>query len=102
MCKQEAVAVDCEHGKEEASTVQAGGHGKRPEADRFPWRGVAILLTCNLAEPIVMAMVFPVAPYMVADWVPADEVGSWAGLLTSAYNLCSSMRPAASLRVSHS
>ena len=104
MCRQEAVeeAVDCERGKEEASTSQAGGHVKRPEEDRFPWRGVAILLTCNLAEPIVMAMVFPVAPYMVSDWVPTDEVGSWAGLLTSAYNLCSSMRPAASLRVSHS
>ena len=55
----------------------------------MPWFGVFILISCNLVEPIVMAMLFPIAPYMVADWVAADEVGTWAGLLTSAYNAAS-------------
>ena len=55
----------------------------------MPWRAIGILITVNLVEPIVMAMLFPVAPYMVADWVSADDVGTWAGLLTSAYNAAS-------------
>ena len=36
-----------------------------------------------------MAVLFPMAPFMVSDWVAADEVGTWAGLLTSAYNVAS-------------
>lgn len=64
--------------------------GDAEEVDAAPpWRAVGILITVNLVEPIVMAMLFPVAPYMVADWVSADEVGTWAGLLTSAYNAAS-------------
>ena len=55
----------------------------------FPYRAVLLLLLTNLTEPIVMAILFPMAPFMVADWVSADEVGSWAGLLTSAYNIAS-------------
>jgi MFS family permease len=55
----------------------------------FPWRAIAILLACNLTEPIVMAVLFPMAPFMVGDWVARDEVGTWAGTLTSAYNLAS-------------
>ena len=59
------------------------------EKAQMPWRSIAILITCNLCEPIVMAVLFPMAPYFVADQVPADEVGTWAGLLTSAYNAAS-------------
>ena len=55
----------------------------------FPWRAIAILLSCNLTEPIVMAVLFPMAPFMVGDWVARDEVGTWAGMLTSAYNFAS-------------
>ena len=55
----------------------------------FPRKAVFILLMCNLTEPIVMAVLFPMAPFMVAGWVPLDEVGSWAGLLTSMYNIAS-------------
>ena len=55
----------------------------------FPWRVIFILLACNLTEPIVMAVLFPMAPFMVGDWVARDEVGTWAGALTSAYNLAS-------------
>ena len=36
-----------------------------------------------------MAVLFPMAPFMVGDWVARDEVGTWAGALTSAYNLAS-------------
>ena len=55
----------------------------------FPVRACAILILVNLAEPIVMGVLFPMAPFMVAEWVPADQVGTWAGMLTSAYNLAS-------------
>ena len=55
----------------------------------FPWFSVVILLACNLTEPIVMAVLFPMAPFMVAEWVEADEVGTWAGLLASSFNLAS-------------
>ena len=55
----------------------------------FPWFAVGILLACNLTEPIVIAVLFPMAPFMVSEWVPRDEVGTWAGMLASAYNLTS-------------
>ena len=55
----------------------------------FPWKGVLILLGVQLTEPIVMAMIFPMAPFMVREWVEVDAVGVWAGALTSAYNLAS-------------
>ena len=53
----------------------------------FPHLAVFILLACNLTEPIVMAVLFPIAPVMVASWVPEDEVGSWVGLLTSMFQI---------------
>ena len=59
------------------------------ESPAFPYLSIFLLLMTNLVEPIVMAILFPMAPFMVADWVSADEVGSWAGLLTSAYNIAS-------------
>ena len=58
-----------------------------PKATPFPYKAVFILVACQLIEPITIAVLFPIAPFMVADWVPIDEVGSWAGLLTSAFNL---------------
>ena len=48
-----------------------------------------ILLACNLTEPIVMAIMFPMAPFMVSEWVHPDRVGMMAGLLTSAFNVAS-------------
>ena len=62
------------------------GAGSSPP---FPWKAIFILLACNLTEPIVMAVLFPMAPFMVGDWVARDEVGTWAGMLTSAYNFAS-------------
>eukprot|EP00966_Prymnesium_polylepis_P225599 5218981-Prymnesium_polylepis.1 len=56
---------------------------------KFPWPAIFILLACNLTEPIVMAVLFPIAPFMVGDWVPQDDIGTWAGLLTSVFNLAS-------------
>ena len=61
----------------------------KPETAPFPWRAMLILIAVNLTEPIVMAVLFPMAPFMVAEWVPHDSVGTWAGLLTSAFNLAS-------------
>ena len=60
-----------------------------PSAPPFPWRAIFILLACNLTEPIVMAVLFPMAPFMVSDWVGKDDVGTWAGMLSSVYNLFS-------------
>jgi MFS family permease len=53
----------------------------------FPWRAVLILLVCCITEPIVIAVLFPIAPFMVGEWVETDEVGMWAGLLASSYNV---------------
>ena len=64
-------------------------HDHLDQSPPFPWRAIAILLACNLTEPIVMAVLFPMAPFMVGDWVARDEVGTWAGMLTSAYNFAS-------------
>ena len=75
-----------------STMVEEGGDASRAEVaatPRFPWPAIFILLGCNLTEPIVMAVLFPMAPFMVGDWVGQDEVGTWAGMLTSAYNLAS-------------
>ena len=36
-----------------------------------------------------MAVLFPMAPFMVSEWVEVDQVGTWSGMLASAYNLTS-------------
>lgn len=53
----------------------------------IPWFTVVILVFCTLSDPLAVGFMFPVAPFAVTEWVPADEVGKWAGLLTSAYNI---------------
>lgn len=96
----------------------AAASSNKASEPRFPYKEVLILLGVNLTEPIVMAVLFPsmhahvvspwpaslhiisdmafscvctlaVAPFMVSEWVPQDEVGTWAGMLSSVYNLAS-------------
>ena len=52
----------------------------------FPWALVILLLIVGISEPISVTLLFPFAPVMVSEWVAADEVGVYAGLLASAYN----------------
>ena len=62
----------------------------KPQQDpppAFPWRQVLILVLITVSEPLAITICFPIAPYMVGDWVDAELVGVWAGTLASAYNL---------------
>ena len=53
----------------------------------FPWRSVVSILLVNLSEPLAITLLFPFAPFLVADYVPADQVGVYAGLLATTYNV---------------
>ena len=53
----------------------------------FPWTPVLILMAINISEPIAVTLLYPFAPIMVTAWVQKDEVGTFAGLLASLYNL---------------
>ncbi|KAL1528306.1 hypothetical protein AB1Y20_009662 [Prymnesium parvum] len=55
-------------------------------AQPFPWPRVLILLLVNVSEPLAITLCFPIAPFMVADWVHPDSVGVWAGALASVYS----------------
>ena len=53
----------------------------------FPWRSVVSILLVNLSEPLAITLLFPFAPFLVAEYVPADQVGVYAGLLATTYNV---------------
>ena len=39
----------------------------------FPWRSVVSILLVNLSEPLAITLLFPFAPFLVADYVPATR-----------------------------
>jgi hypothetical protein len=50
-------------------------------ADGVPWRQVHILLAVTLADSFSAAFLFPIVPYMVADFgIPLADVGFSAGV----------------------
>ena len=61
----------------------------RPGDTPLPWCKVVAICIINISEPIAVTSLFPLAPFMVADWVGQDATGVWAGLLASVYNLSS-------------
>ena len=72
-------------GMAEKKPHPAPGMAEKP-APPFPWAQVLILLLVNVSEPLAITLCFPIAPFMVGDWVAADAVGVWAGALASVYN----------------
>jgi hypothetical protein len=59
----------------------------KSSAQPFPWRPLIIIYLVNISESVAITLLFPFAPTMVGGWVSMDEVGTWAGMLASAYSV---------------
>ncbi|KAJ1632596.1 major facilitator superfamily domain-containing protein [Pavlovales sp. CCMP2436] len=69
-------------------TLRAKSAAGKPKDGRLPWLQVLCLLAVTTSEGTVACVLFPFVPYMVADFgLPMRDVGYYAGLLGSAYNL---------------
>ena len=54
----------------------------------FPWTKGLALACITLSESVCSTVLYPFVPFMVRDFgVPDDNVGFYAGLLASAYNI---------------
>ena len=78
-----AVDATCRAGRKQQQPPTATDDSIPP----FPWRSVVSILLVNLSEPLAITLLFPFAPFLVADHVPADQVGVYAGLLATTYNV---------------
>jgi hypothetical protein len=92
----DAAEAGSEPAPREKPSAAAPGQPEGVRDDGLPWLQVLCLLAVTTSEGILSTMLFPFVPYMVADFgLPVDDVGYYAGLLGSAYNLAQVTRSTA-------